>query len=48
MDIKKHYNYYEHVIEALKKTGGSATPQDIKDEAYQKILKNAEENKSKI
>ena len=27
---------------------GIEIPQDIKDEAYQKILKNAEENKSKI
>lgn len=29
MDIKKHFNYYDHVIEALKKTGGSATNEEI-------------------
>ncbi len=29
MDIKKHYNYYEHIIEALKKTGGSASNEEI-------------------
>ena len=29
MDIKKHYNYYKSVVEALKKTGGSATNEEI-------------------
>ena len=31
MDISKHYNYYEYVIEALRSLGGSGRNEEAND-----------------